>query len=267
MPQENTCYLCGAECEVGLMGNHRITSYRCAYCGVYGIHRHAAINHERDETAKWKAACVLAERRLQKLDNFIILPESVGEVLGRPTTTIESLLASYPKTPLELLDRSLLNLSRMVKHPGNIIHIPEDHPTVLFSQTTEELVYVIDQFQKLGYIDHDRNVIVNFTSEPANVDRSPMYLINNGFYIQAEGLRRIDELTRTSAGGKPQAFVAMWFDKSMDDIYDNGIEPAIGTDCGVKCVRMDNIEHNNKICDEIIAEIRKSSFVARAACQ
>ena len=53
----------------------------------------------------------------------------------------------------------------------------------------------------------------------------------------------------------------MWFDESMEDIYDKGIEPAIETDCDIRCVKIDNVEHNNKICDAIIAEIRKSSFV------
>jgi len=57
-----------------------------------------------------------------------------------------------------------------------------------------------------------------------------------------------------------QGFVAMWFDSSMSEIYDAAIEPAI-REAGYKALRIDRKEHNNKIDDEIVAEIRRSRFV------
>jgi hypothetical protein len=57
-----------------------------------------------------------------------------------------------------------------------------------------------------------------------------------------------------------QAFVAMWFNKNMNDAYTNGIAPAI-KDAGFEPMRIDNKEHTNKICDEIVAEIRSSRFL------
>jgi hypothetical protein len=57
-----------------------------------------------------------------------------------------------------------------------------------------------------------------------------------------------------------QAFVAMWFDASLNDAYDQGIEPAI-REAGYDPRIIRNKEHNNKIDDEIIAEIRRSKFV------
>lgn len=57
-----------------------------------------------------------------------------------------------------------------------------------------------------------------------------------------------------------QAFVAMWFSKEVSDAYDLGIEPAIKA-TGYRPMRIDRKEHNNKIDDEIIAEIRRSRFV------
>lgn len=56
------------------------------------------------------------------------------------------------------------------------------------------------------------------------------------------------------------AFVAMWFDPVMASIYDDAIAPAIEA-TGHVPVRIDRQEHNNKIDDEIIAEIRRSKFV------
>ena len=52
----------------------------------------------------------------------------------------------------------------------------------------------------------------------------------------------------------------MWFDESMDQAFEVGIEPAI-EEAGYKPLRIDRKEHVNKIDDEIIAELRRSRFV------
>ena len=57
-----------------------------------------------------------------------------------------------------------------------------------------------------------------------------------------------------------QVFVAMWFDDSMNESYQSGIEQAVW-DAGYKPFRIDQKEHINKIDDEIIAEIRHSRFL------
>lgn len=64
-----------------------------------------------------------------------------------------------------------------------------------------------------------------------------------------------------------QAFVAMWFNDAMNQAYEQGIALAI-QDAGYEPVRIDKKEHNNKIDDEIIAEIRRSKFlVADFTCE
>ncbi len=52
----------------------------------------------------------------------------------------------------------------------------------------------------------------------------------------------------------------MWFDDSMSESFENGIDPAI-VDAGYNPFRIDRKEHINKIDDEIIAEIRRSRFL------
>ncbi|MBD9529141.1 hypothetical protein [Paracoccus sp. PAR01] len=65
---------------------------------------------------------------------------------------------------------------------------------------------------------------------------------------------------RQKSVASTQGFVAMWFDDSMRSVYEDAIAPAI-RDSGYDPVRIDGREHNNKIDDEIIAEIRRSRFV------
>ena len=52
----------------------------------------------------------------------------------------------------------------------------------------------------------------------------------------------------------------MWFDHSMNNVWENGFKPGIEA-TGIKPMRVDLKEHNEKICDVIISEIRKSSFL------
>lgn len=77
--------------------------------------------------------------------------------------------------------------------------------------------------------------------------------------LRPPGYARLAELDGSGTASK-QAFVAMWFDDSMKDAYENGIAPAI-RDAGYEPLRIDHKDHNNKIDDEIIAEIRRSRFV------
>ena len=57
-----------------------------------------------------------------------------------------------------------------------------------------------------------------------------------------------------------EAFVAMWFDPSMNDAYKNGIEPGI-RDAGFVPMRIDEKKDANRIDDDIIATIKESRFV------
>lgn len=64
--------------------------------------------------------------------------------------------------------------------------------------------------------------------------------------------------SRVGAEGAPvRAFVAMSFDDRLSAVFDNGIQPALEIDCGISCIRIDRIHHNEKICDKILAEIRR----------
>jgi len=52
----------------------------------------------------------------------------------------------------------------------------------------------------------------------------------------------------------------MWFDQSIAKIYNEAIAPAIEI-AGYKPRRIDHIDHNNDITDEIISQIRRSKFI------
>jgi hypothetical protein len=78
--------------------------------------------------------------------------------------------------------------------------------------------------------------------------------------LSMEGWKLVQPASRP--GGIPgRCFVAMWFDDSMNDVFELGISKAV-TDCGFPApIRIDRKEHNNQITDEIIAAIRDAQFV------
>lgn len=81
----------------------------------------------------------------------------------------------------------------------------------------------------------------------------------NSVVITLKGYEHLEELRAVQALSE-QAFVAMWFDKEMKEAWEKGFKPGI-EDAGYKPLRIDLKQHNNKIDDEIIAEIRRSQFL------
>jgi hypothetical protein len=92
-------------------------------------------------------------------------------------------------------------------------------------------------------------------------DRKYVQLTNEdgNAFLTGDGLREVDRLKEAN-GESIQGFVAMWFDPQMDAIWREGLKPAI-EEAGYEPIRLDETEHNNKICDEIIAKIRRARFV------
>ena len=78
------------------------------------------------------------------------------------------------------------------------------------------------------------------------------------YLVTADGHSYLEE--QRTAPAYAQAFIAIWFDDSMDDAYARGIKQAVER-CGYSPLRIDRTEHINKIDDEIIRELRRSRFV------
>jgi len=99
-------------------------------------------------------------------------------------------------------------------------------------------------------------------------------LVDGSFYLDGgasirptvRGWQELDNLKQPRADSS-RAFVAMWFSPQTDSAYVEAIEPALRAS-GYEPIRIDKKAHNNKIDDEIIAEIRRSRFlVADFTCE
>lgn len=79
------------------------------------------------------------------------------------------------------------------------------------------------------------------------------------YCLEVAGIRYVEGIGKENEQ-KRQCFVAMWFDKSMDNVYEQAIEPAI-LDAGYEPYRVDKDHHIERIDEKIITQIRQSGFI------
>lgn len=271
------CFLCQRECELYPSPSFDGTIFDCPSCGSYGVTRSAAITYDGKKFAfeRERASHIAAERYVHDMPPFFIATANGGsrEFLARqsPLLQLETLLENYPQDSVEILDRSLLNLAHLNEYPGKSFEIrriacgQETLPerSISFCRNWNDFICLILFLEREGCVEIESVLREAKTGRAlSNVERAvaATQFVKLPLLILPKGLQRVRELKSKAAGDQSQAFVAMWFDESRKGYYDH-IERA-AKDAGFeKCLKIDNKEHNNKICDEIIAEIRKSQCV------
>jgi hypothetical protein len=227
-PGAATCPLC--DFPPDYMGRDRsgrdATAVDCERCGRFSISGTLLVNGlEAAQKPLLSAYC----RRL---------PEG-SEAPMITTTTVDQFIRALPKyTPPEKLDNLLELMARMSPALGEYTTFKPDRDyPLLIARSVDEIQFLLKELRSLRYID-------------GTLD---------GSFLTLTGWWRLEEIRKTGRLSN-RAFVAMWFDKTMDDLYTNAIEPAI-RDAGYDPLRIDRHEHVNRIDDEIIAQIRRSRFM------
>jgi hypothetical protein len=170
-------------------------------------------------------------------------PEAVSRIPGAAIDVV-SAMALFPSQISERLDRALKNIERRSNYPGERFRIglQDDYP-LFYAENPDACWYIGQALEQAGWIETD-NVM-------GSIDGS----------LTVRGWGRVAELEHTPVPhGTRQAFVAMHFDPTLETSYKEAIKKAIES-TGFEPMRVDLKEHNGKICDAIIAEIRKSKFV------
>ncbi len=240
----DTCLICKREAKNYLHPKFNDTdTFVCPNCGEFSIVRRAqsALLNEGKEKL-FKLSALLSEIRVRDGKHILLSNIDDGSRDDMIIRNYESFIKEFPSSALEILERSLLNLSFILKHPADKFFVVEDVKELFFSKDEDQLGYVINQLSNFGFI--------------TEID-----VLNDWINVETQGWEKIEELRRRPAGIRNQAFIAMWFDKTTEEIFTQGIQPAVESDNIIKAVRVDFVEHNNKICDQIIAEIKKSKYL------
>jgi len=200
----------------------------CKYCGKYEISRTVAAVDLTKYAPRWKISSAIRNKFLN------------GEVINLHTGNIKSLVEStvYPEDPFDFIDKLLEYVYRKTGKVGNTVKInPYDFP-IICAESEDQFNYIISKTLDLELI------------EKINDDE---------FSLSLNGWKRISELKKLKKDSK-KAFVAMCFNSELDKIWEKGIKPAL-EETGFQPLRIDLEEHNDKICDRIVAEIKTSGLL------
>ena len=238
---ESTCPLCGNAAEMRLL-QHSVGSFvSCETCGQYEIPH--SVRTDADSLI----------RRTGSGDVRYILSALTrrASTEGRRITidhnNIDELLQSVaiPKSPLENMDRALLYVADHQTKADEFFEVffGNDYP-LAFAKDEDEFRYFL---HTLG----DRNLLENLGL--AGHPRSDSYRLTPEGWEKAE-------LIKSLQVDSNQAFVAIWFSEELSDAWEQGFKPALES-TGFDPLRVDLAEHNDKIDDFIIAQIRRSGLL------
>ena len=209
-----------------------IYQYETPACGVYQITREAD-EDLRDDPKYSNNRYLLAGAVREATDNghkVLITTSNIDEIIST---------ANKPENPIDAINRILMYIFKFSKLPYEFIAFDWLDYTLTYSRDFKEFEYYLEKAHELGFTEIESNV--------------------RTCRLTLEGWRRVEELLK-SAVTSSQAFVAMWFDPQMDAAWKEGFLPAL-TQTGFKPIRSDLIQHNDRIDDRIIAEIRRSGLL------
>ena len=189
----------------------------------------------------------LDELSKMKLSRWIYEQNQLGETPEIYWDNLKEAETWPMPSALEQMDYCLQFLESKIEAGWRSVEI-ESHllaemqaATLTLQKNNEETRNLMQEIKDLGWIETGASVL-----------RGPVK-------IRRKGYQRLIELRKTNVASD-QVFVAMWLDPSMDKTWEEGFEPGI-RNAGYKALRIDRSEFNNKIDDEIIAEIRRSRFL------
>jgi hypothetical protein len=241
--QDSVCVFCKSLSDAEAIDKLTTVYLRkCRTCGDYKYSDcFASSMNDLTAEAAYKISAVLRERTIKGLPAITLVDVKDGEYPNG--ITVDEIVGYFPNNAIEMIERSLINIAGFVNHPCDKVTFPGvECVPVLFAKDITGALRMKDLLRSLGY--------VKFEGSTASLE----------FIITAEGWEKVAELNESNADSK-QVFVAMWFDTEMNRYFKDGIKPGIESAGDYQVLRIDLSEHNNKICDQIIAEIRRSRFV------
>ena len=175
-----------------------------------------------------------------KISGWVSDQNRAGTVPTISFDVLERILARSLPTFAERADRLLLEAVRGQEKLGNYFNIKQ--PRFVAATYSQD--------------DHEAEFLLGLLVEQNLVKLGPQ---SNIYQVLPRGYIAVDKLTRRVANGN-KGFVAMWFDEDLKSAYEIGFQVGI-LNAGYDPVRVDRVEHANRIDDEIIAHIRMASFV------
>lgn len=235
------CIFCDKELSIFPISTGGFYDCHCPICGTYRITEEALADLPYEFSKHHSDKLFLARGYIREMSDLKLQIPSI-------TTTNYVFLFNNNLIPKNTMDR-LYKLLQSLYRRANIINSPVlldmniDNSSLGYAKNTADLSGMLTALSTLNYI----------TLPNSYSGHLPITLT-------IQGISKVEELNHTNHSSSKQAFVAMMFNEFMFSAYSNSISKAIA-DTGYTPVIISEKEHNDNICDHIIAEIRKSKFI------
>jgi nucleoside 2-deoxyribosyltransferase len=220
-----------ALCICPICGKFRLSSMSNHYLNHFS-------NEERERIYKISFALrTVSEKALGKRANSFFPAYSLDH--------LRKILVETEPLVQEKLVLLLRYLGKITEHPGQIAEFDSNHDyCVVCAKNVEEATFYFDSLVEQGLVSREQA----YTGE-----QSPPR-----FKVTASGWKELNRIEQLGAESS-NAFIAMSFHPDRDP-FEKAISEAVRA-AGYLPVRVDQIEHVNRIDDEIIARIRSSKFL------
>jgi hypothetical protein len=254
------CPLCGLDPPLATIwprAGQDVNVVQCRRCGNFTVcPGHVSLDWNRGQVPSFLRDKGVAEYDRANALMHAYLSIYTRECTERGTTpevinlvdpaSLERLAETYAFTAVASKPDKLLKLlEKRTAFPGQQVRLEPglEYPAV-HAVNAEEIGFYLQALRQAGLLDYE------ITSVPGEVKATTLVSITlNGW----------QHLARSGSGSR-SAFVAMSFDSTLTSAFSDGIEPAL-REAAYEPLRVDRVHHNEKICDRIIAEIRRSRFV------
>lgn len=227
------CPLCGWDAQKARVSERDAFEVDCGRCGRFII-TGVLLNSTPAESDKALWLYLSAHTRQVSAQ---------GAVVELTTDNWRDFARSHQGTPVSQKAFAVLeHVAKRSRWPGDRIELFYERSAPLFDAVAEDEVGYL-----VGHLISLRQLV-------------PVMQLSGGqeVIVTPDGWARLEPSAGSGIPGR--CFVAMSFDKTLDLAYAEGIQPAVA-ECGFTPVRVDLVEHNEKICDKILAEIRLAQFV------
>jgi len=239
---EARCSICGCTHVSVHLDNTAWTVFAidCAICGKYTITRIARSSQLPQYIIDTKHLFSGVIRKHSESGSYFYVDTTITSDEKAYQTKV---LSEVPRGVRGKCDAILKHFVKQSRFPGDKIFIdPDVDYPIGFCTSDTELNYYLKHLEECGDIRTTTGRIeddVELVLTPAGWDRLDGY---------------------TDGRDSDQCFTAMWFDPNLNVAYTDGIKK-LESLTGYRMLRIDGVQFNDKICDRILAEIRKSRFM------
>jgi nucleoside 2-deoxyribosyltransferase len=227
------CKICGQNAEYQLQSGTAIYKYSCKNCGSYRI-TDKMVRSNIPFPKLYLISGYIREMNENGYKDILITPDNINNYYDSPL---------IPQTIAEKIDKLILYLGKKTEYLHQSIAVDRWHEmSICYAANSEELNEIIKVLTDEGIL------------------YVPSELSDTSLSLTFKGIQQANHLLKDHNPSN-KVFVAMWFDDKMQSAYDDAIRPAIEESGEFTPVRVDNIQHNNDITDEIIAGIKESRFI------